>query len=154
MNSDRPRPPDVWRAIDVYIANAYAHGPPSAVQDRLHTLRSLADEDFYDGAVFEHENVARPPRFALRLGNECYPHMKLVIERSPDGRHWFFRADTHDQHCCPAPGSRDYRIFSQLMERNRQVAHKIESAWESAGLLTFRSFLKDDLARRRASPPA
>ena len=49
----------------------------------------------------------------------------------------------------PAPGSRDYQVFMSLMDKNREVADQIESAWETKGLPTFKSFLREDLARRK-----
>src|SRR5436305_13652543 len=72
-------------------------GTPSAVRARLETLRSTPDPAFYDCPVFEHgptppaagagagaagaaaggrEGDDGPTRFALRLGNRAYPHMK------------------------------------------------------------------------------
>ncbi len=77
--------------------------------------------------------------------------MKLVIDRAPDGHGHLLRADTHDGHVRPAPGSRDYHAFARLMDLNREVADRIEAAWEADGLPTFKSYLRDDLARRRAS---
>ena len=35
------------------------------------------------------------------------------------------------------------------MELNRQVAEEIEAAWERQGIPTFKSFLREDLARRQ-----
>src|SRR5687767_8486237 len=75
-------------------------GTPWAVRARLETLRSTPDAAFYDSAVFEHaagapacppggaapppaparESRDGPTRYALRLGNRHYPHMKLVID--------------------------------------------------------------------------
>lgn len=105
-------------------------------------------ESFYESSVLEHEPAPDPPRFRLRLGSRIYPHMKLAIERSPGGEGHLFRADTHDQHCCPAPGSREYDIFRQLMTANREIAQGIESEWERQGLPTFKTYLKRDLQRR------
>jgi hypothetical protein len=76
---------DVWKAIDIYLAVAYAAAPPSAVRAKLDTLRSLsAPEDFFQSPVFERDNAAAPQKLSLRLGNRFYPHMKLTIERAPD----------------------------------------------------------------------
>jgi hypothetical protein len=95
-----------------------------------------------------------PRRYLLRLGNRHYPHMKMVIDRAPDGQGFLFRADTHDNHVRPKPGSRDEKPFLELMEKNRQVAEAIEAAWEQEGLPTFKKFLRDDLERRRAAVAA
>ena len=87
---------------------------------------------------------------SLRLGNPWYPHMKLTIERAPDGKTSLFRADTHDRHIHVGPESPEYAAFCQMMEKNQSLASRIEAAWESGGLPTFKSFLRQDLARRQA----
>ena len=142
---------EVWRAIEVYLRHAYTAAPPSAVRARLETLRSLSGEDFYLSPAFERDSATAPTRLSLRLGNKLYPHMKLTIERAPDKHGFLFRADTHDSHCCPAPGTRDYPAFCSLMEGNQQVAQAIENAWAEEHLPTFKTFLRDDLARRVAA---
>jgi hypothetical protein len=42
-------------------------------------------------------------------------------------------------------------MFAALKENNEKIAAEIERAWESAGLTTFKSWLRDDLARRAAA---
>ena len=145
----KPTRAEVLRAVEIYLSVAYPDEPPSAVRARLDTLRSVPEEDFYDSAVLEHdERVLHPPRYKLRLGNVRYPHMRLTIERSPDGHEHLFRADTHDKHCAPAPKSRDYSPFCKLMEHNQQLAQQIEATWAAAGIPTFHGLLKADLAQR------
>ena len=149
-----PDPSLVWRAIDAYIKVAYGGPPPSAVQSRLETLRAMEPGSFYDAAVFEKKGDASSAAAAvlLRLGNKFYPHMKLAIEKRPDRHGCLFRADTHDAHCCPLSSSREYQAFRQLMELNQTVAQAIESEWEREGVPTFKTFLKEDLARRQTNP--
>jgi hypothetical protein len=101
--------------------------------------------------VFEREPKDHPTRFALRLGNCLYPHMKLVIDRTPTGTGHLLRADTHDAHIRPAPGSPDAAAFAELVNSNRALSESIESAWEREGLPTFKKYLRDDLARRRGA---
>jgi hypothetical protein len=139
----------VWRAIEAYIKVAYDGAPPSAVRSRLETLRALDEQSFYDAAVFEKKGEGATSKILLRLGNRFYPHMKLAIEKRPDRHGSLFRADTHDAHCCPAPGSREFEAFRQLMEMNQTIAQAIEAAWETAGLTTFKTFLREDLAKRQ-----
>ena len=146
-----PDPPVVWRAIDAFLKVAYGGPPPSAVRSRLETLHALDASSFYDSPVFEHRGEGATARIFLRLGNRYYPHMKLAIERRPDRHGYLFRADTHDSHCCPVPTSREYPSFRQLMEMNQAVAHAIEAAWEREELPTFKTFLKEDLARRQVA---
>ena len=153
----KPAPDVVWRAIEIYLKWAYAPdegAPPSAVSARLNTLRSTPADAFYDCAVLENSPEKPgedPTHFSLRLGNRAYPHMKLVIDRAPDGRGFLLRADTHDAHCQPRPGSREQSAFAELCRHNREVAEHIEAAWESENLPTFKKFLRDDLARRRGA---
>ena len=131
---------------------AYEDGAlPSAVRGRVETLRCLPEDDFYDNPIFEHDDRRPPTQYAVRLGNRCYPHMKLSLDRAPDGRGYVLRANTHDQHCCPYPRSREYNAFVQLMANNHRIALAIETAWESAGLPTFKTYLRQDLLRRTAA---
>jgi len=74
--------------------------------------------------------------------------MKLVIERSPDGELFLFRADTHDRHCCPPEGAPEHQAFVSLMTKNQELAQAVETAWAEAGLPTFKTWLREDLARR------
>jgi hypothetical protein len=75
--------------------------------------------------------------------------MKMVIERSPDGRSHLFRADTHDRHIRPKPDSREYAAFTELMKMNQTLAEQIEGDWAERGLNTFKSYLRRDLASRQ-----
>lgn len=147
----KPTRSDVLRAVEIYLSVAYPDEPPSAVRARLETLRSMPDEELYDSAVLEHERVLRPSVYKLRMGNPFYPHMRLIIERAPDGG-YLFRVDTHDRHCAPPTKSRDYASFCKLMERNQLVAQQIEAAWAAAGIRTFQGYLKGDLVRRGVQP--
>jgi hypothetical protein len=151
MAWSKPTVPQVWSAVEAYLASAYGGAaPPSAVRDRLASLRAAADADIYDSPVFERDEARPPTRYSLRLGNKVYPHMKLVIERAPDGRGHLFRADTHDKHIRPTPSSREGRAFAELMAMNQKFAEAIEAEWANRGLATFKQFLREDLARRGA----
>ena len=149
MAWETPNPAQVWRAIEIYLSHAYERPPTIAVRQRLDLLRATPEETFFACNAFEATPKEEPTRLDLRLGNRFYPHMKMVIERAPDGRRCLFRADTHDRHIQPAPGSREYDAFRQLMEQNQSVAGQIEAAWESQGVPTFKSYLREDLERRR-----
>src|SRR5690349_11051910 len=167
MEWQKPASATLWRAIGTYLRVAYdgeANGPgglpaatPSPVRAKLQVLRSTDEHELFESNVFERDAVdpshplqsGRPRRYLLRLGNRSYPHMKMVVDRAPDGKGFLFRADTHDNHVRPKPGSRDEKPFLELMEKNRQVAEAIETAWEQEGLPTFKKFLRDDLERRK-----
>ena len=149
MSWEKPRVEDVWQAIDAYLATAYPDGKtPSAVAQRVETLRNTPPEQFYQCAVFEKDDPAEPTRYAIRLGNKFYPHMKLVIERTPDGAGHLFRADTHDRHIRPAPDSREFKAFEELMRMNQQLSEAIETEWARVGVTTFKQYLRQDLTRR------
>ena len=145
----KPSPQTVWRAIEIYVQHAYDGPPPSAVRARIDTLHQLPPADFYDNPILEPDSARPPRRYTIRLGNSIYPHMKLAIARTPDGRGYLFHVDTHDEHCRPEQGSRETKAFHQLMNANSQVAQRIENAWAEAGLPTFKTYLRDDLLRRQ-----
>jgi hypothetical protein len=152
MEWQKPSLHEVWRAIDVYVQHAYAKtGPSTTVKSRLETLRKAHDGNFYDSPLLERDATQSPPqKFSLRLGNHFYPHMKLVIEPTPDRSGHMFRADTHDKHIRPSPNSKEYAMFTELMENNQKLSESIEAAWDQSGLPTFKRFLREDLARRAA----
>lgn len=152
-----PQREELLLAIERYLRAAYAGGsPPAAVRTRVASITAadLGNAPLLHSPVFEIDPSEDPPaRYLLRLGNRVYPHMKLVIERSPDGVGYLLRADTHDQHIRPKPGTPDAEAFAQLMNENQQIAAQIESDLEAAGLPTFKAYLKQDLARRRDRRP-
>jgi len=134
----RPSPQEVWRAIDAYTRAAYSGALPSAVRDRLRTLRAVPDDEFYNCAVVESDRGTPLWRYRIRLGNQYYPHMRLVIEPRHEPPGYAFVVDTHDEHCSPPAGSREYRQFARLKELNRRVAGRIEAALAAAGVPTLR----------------
>jgi hypothetical protein len=142
---ERPAPADVWRAVEAYLALAYDGAPPAAVAERVGRLRAASEDGFYACDAFERGD----DRYALRLGNRFYPHMKLVVLAAPGGRA-VFRADTHDRHLFDVPGVSSPR-FAELMARNEALARAIEDAWSASGLLTAREHLRDQVASWRAS---
>jgi len=146
--AERPQPAVVIKAVDIYIAHAYGAEQPISVRSQLATLRAWKGE-FYRCPVIAADYNQPPRRYTLRLGNSHYPHMKLAIELTPDDKAFIFRVDTHDRHCCPAPGQPEYQPFLKLMEQNQQLAQAIEAAWEKENIPTFKAHLKDDLAKRQ-----
>ena len=117
MEWQKPTPEQVWRAIDVYQKVAFQGKPPSTmVKSRLDELRAAGDGAFYESKSLERDPGQSPPqKYNLQLGNHFYPHMKLVIEPTPDRAGFMFRADTHDKHIRPAPESKEYAMFTELM---------------------------------------
>jgi hypothetical protein len=153
MPTPLPNPAEVQRAIDLYVKLAYPGEAPFVVRSQMQTLKNWRGE-FFKCIVFAPDPHTPPRRYALRLGNSLYPHMKLAIELAPNDSRFLYRADTHDRHICPARSSPDYAIFCQLMEKNQALAEAIEKAWEQAGLATFKAYLREDLKRRQADKGA
>lgn len=155
MKDSWPKPTnaDLHRAIGLYLKRAYPAGAiPQAVQQRLDRLAKSADpwQGGLEGqGVLECDKPDDPGRYNLRLGNPWYPHMKLAIERSPDGAGYLLRADTHDRHIRPAENSPDYPAFRAMMERNQALSEAIEADWIREGLPTFKEYLRRDLNRRK-----
>ena len=154
MTAELPQPAVMFQAIDIYLHHAYAPGlPPKAVQARVEQLRRTDPQEMFTCPVLEHDRKdATPSRLLIRLGNRLYPHMKLSVEPRPDRRGYLFRADSHDRHVRPPEGSRDAELFRRIVEHNAALSQTIEQAWGQAGIPTFRTFLKEDLAKRARRP--
>jgi hypothetical protein len=136
------------------MKHAYDGPPPFPVQDRLEMLHRQPKETFYDSPALERDLHVPPTRYSLRLGNRVYPHMKLSVESNLDDTECFFKADTHDRHCCPSPKSPEYQSYLAMTAMNEALSKTIESAWAAVGIPTFREFLRNDLARRQAAAAA
>lgn len=149
MTADLPEPSLVLEAIEAYLRAAYDGSPPPAVAERVDALRRAEPGAFFANPAFERVGEGAGQRFNVRLGNRHYPHMKLVLEPRPDREGYLFRADSHDRHAAPPPGSRDHAAFQELMTQNQSVVTSIEKTWQERGIPTFKSWLRDDLARRR-----
>ena len=150
MPAPLPEPDRVWLAINTYLGLAYDGLPPLGVRSMLALMRSWVGP-FYKNRPLVPDPHDPPTRYTLRLGNRYYPHMKLSIELSPDDSMWFFRVDSHDKHACPPPNVPEYQAFCELMANNQELVSKIESAWAEHGLATFKTYLRDDLARRQGT---
>jgi hypothetical protein len=144
-----PDPAELQRAIDIYIRLAYPGDPPIVVRSQLGTLKS------WTGRLTECPVLTPYPpkaatRYSLRLGNASYPHMKLTLDLSGDRKQFLYVVNTHDRHISPATNSPEFPAFQKLMETNQKLAEAIEAAWERAGIMTFKAYLRNDLQRRRA----
>ena len=104
---------------------------------------------FFRAPVFVADEQPGGTRYSMRLGNRHYPHMKLRIEPSPDASRYLFRCDSHDRHVCPPETSAEHGAFRALMEKNQEVVEAVESAWATEDVPTFKSYLREDLERRR-----
>jgi len=76
------------------------------------------------------------------------------VQSTVDDTDFFFKADTHDRHCCPSAKSPEYQAYLAMCEKNEHLSRQIESAWTAVGIPTFREFLRQDLVRRQAAAAA
>jgi hypothetical protein len=148
MAASKPEPSQVLQAVDTYVRLAYDDHLPLPVRSQLSVLKSWKGE-FYRSPAIAADKEIPPRRYTIRLGNRHYPHMKLAIERSPDDQSYLFRVDTHDGHFCPPADNPEYEAFLKLMDENQHFAQAIEAAWAAEKIPTFKTFLREDLARRQ-----
>jgi hypothetical protein len=138
-------------AVQTYLREAYKGGAlPQAVQERVAKVEGFADDqpvplDWLEKSQCDSGRCT----YALRLGQPMYPHMKLIIEESPDGGHPLFRADAHDGHLHAPAGSPDAAPLAALRAINKELTERIEAGWVAAGLPTFKEYLKATLAERK-----
>ena len=153
-DDERPDPALVWKAIDVYMADAYDHVPPPPTVRSLIALLRAWVGPLLNAPPFVKGGDAKRPRYSLRLGNHAYPHMKLVLEPGPNNGRYLFKADTHDRHVCPPAESPEFADFRKLMDENQRLSERIEGDWSAQGLPTFKALLREDIARRQQAQAA
>jgi len=141
---------ELHNAIITYLRIAYPEGVPAAVQARVASLTQLPADAEVPESMLEVSQCMGRPVYALRLGQPRYPHMKLMVEASPGGTGYLFRADAHDMHLHAPEGSADAGPLAALRAQNKVLTEAIEAAWTAAGLPTFRSYLRGELEKRRA----
>ncbi|MGQ0612492.1 MAG: response regulator [Planctomycetaceae bacterium] len=138
----------VRRALELYLQHAY----PGASRWRAPVV------DLRGGATardligrFSDENEALEARathrYVLRLGNDRYPHMKLVLEESLLSGQYVFGVDCHDD-MKVSRDSPDFQRWNALRERNRGLQARIEGDWRAAGIPTLQG-LKPLLGENR-----
>jgi len=140
------------RAIEIYLEHAYPDParrprPPIAFE----TCRSVDDVL----AAFRNETGShRMRKYVLRLGNERYPHMKLVFQELLIRDSFFFAVDTHDE-LDIKKSYPDYEKWLDLKRQNAQLKEAIEKSWSKAGVPTFASIVREVEERtpRRAAAP-
>ncbi len=145
------------RAVDVYLALAYPSvEPPEVVRRRLNWDPALDAAALLSKAPFERATKpgggVGPPIFALRLGNERYPHMKLQTQPWPNSAGFLLSVNTHDQVLAIDPNSADADAFRALQAENQRLKEAIETAWDQAGLPTFLRYLREYIESRTETP--
>jgi hypothetical protein len=143
-------------ACRIFLALAYPQGPGAVPPEK----RRFGDLD--PGQTLE--ELLQPPvcqplgtpeggqrGYALRLGSSSYPHLKLQVVTLDDGT-CVFAVDTHDALHLD-PNHPEASRWAQIQEANRRLKPTIEHAWEEAGLLTFNSLLRRELAQKAVGSP-
>ena len=131
----------IKEAMTIYIAVAYEQKHlPLGVKSRVEFFAEHADEDLAE--VLSHELIERIPSeedetviesYAIRLGNEKYPHMKLALRRQ-EGDDYRLMVEAHDRHFEVETTDPDAPKAQELQEYNRRLKAEIESRWRDADL--------------------
>jgi CheY-like chemotaxis protein len=113
---------ELIQAIKEYLNIAYPHSNiPENVNSILDEIQKCKKEDdIFNSCFFEPKsnNV-----YALRLGNEFYPHMKLSIKKDNDKL--FFLVDTHDSKARIPENVPGYERFVKVINKNRELKSSI-----------------------------
>lgn len=150
------------QAVEIYLEHAYRRAeirrPKGPAFDDNASLKEIvggahpfedltgATVSLPSGEPVPVANSTTPRVYALPLGNESYPHMKLALVEVYYADEFVFVVDRHDTfHCEPnAPG---YEAWCQLKEINRVVKEAIETAWSKAGIPTLHGLRKERFTR-------
>ncbi len=137
----------VRRAARIYMELAWPQGSARPMFDPLRLAGASTMAEIF--ALCETRPVGLQPvqaHFALRLGNERYPFMKLVLHEYLLEHEFFFVVDTHDDFELAADNP-DYGAWQGIRRHNDELKRAIEDAWEAAGVPTHREMLR--LVERR-----
>ncbi len=131
------------KALTIYVESAYEQAPlPLTVKSRVSFIREYTG-DGMDG-LLGHDVIERLPSgngstevncYAIRLGNDKYPHMKLTLRRVAEDD-WRFAVDCHDGAFEVENAHPERPRAEELKACNRDFRDKIESLWREADLPT------------------
>jgi len=145
-------------AIRIYWEAAHPRSRPEELERALPPPASALAEilRFMDNESEETETGLHR-RYALRLGNHAYPHMKLAFEEHLRPGDFFLLVDTHDELDLP-PDSAEFEAWRAIRDENRSIKLAVEEAWDAAGLPTLRELarkleeeLREEVRRRAAA---
>jgi hypothetical protein len=147
-----PLADELRRAVELYVRAAYETGsapdsgklPPEGDFNVASWLMSDAAERTPPDAPIE---AVRS--FAMRLGNDRYPHMKLRLSRPPRHEGFVFSVDSHDAFLSAPPGTSDYEALEEIKRYNARLAGRVRGAFEEAGLPTEREYLREQIRKAR-----
>jgi hypothetical protein len=152
----------VGKACGIFLRLAYARGADGIPPRKCAYLALPPGQPFADFLRASPDaqaicQVLTPkqggPGYALRLGCDAFPHLKLKItwlcQHEPGV--WVFGVDTHDafsKDCfCPPADHPEAAAWQRLQLANQQLKEQVERAWAEAGLMTFNGVLRADLAK-------
>ena len=149
-------PAHVKQAVSIFVEHAWPGGPTgraaelTVAVDGASTMEDLAE-------IFELVRTGEGEgrrRFSLRLGNDRYPWMKLVVQEFLVSGEFFISADTHDDIRID-PTMPDYAAWNELRSYNGELKEAVEAHWERAGLPTHSDLraLCEGMARLEAGEP-
>jgi hypothetical protein len=137
----------------VYLEQAYPSGPPPENRRQFsHLDEHLSLEEILHLKGVETlppaSSAQSRPAYALRVGNEWYPHMKVVLRPLDDDGAYIFTVDTHD-HVSVPDGSPEADALRALKARNTELARLVETKWTQVGVPTQAAALREYLDRFR-----
>ncbi|MDJ0836009.1 MAG: response regulator [Acidobacteriota bacterium] len=122
----------VKRASAIYLKHAYPEKAPEPPMKMVETIQGFQNEDaMLAWSEFEKEDQ----RYALRLGNHKYPHMKMVF-LAEKGNPSFY-VDAHDNHFDLPPGVPGYEKLLAIRTTNKKMKKTIESDWNKQEVPIF-----------------
>ncbi len=140
------------QAVRAYLPIAYPRGVPGSLE--IPRFDEQAGETAVDVVrrLFEDESRGSRnlccARLTLRLGNERYPNMKLVLQEFVEKGEYVFAVDAHDQ--LPlSPSTPGYEDWQRLRDYNAWVKHRIERRFDYVGLPTLHQVV-EVLSRSRS----
>lgn len=137
MRLEELTPSHIRRAVRTYLRLAWPDPEtrkPRFDPKQLDSVTKLED-------VFalcerpQHSGEGHSARYTLRLGNDHYPFMKMVIQEYLVDREYFFSVDTHDEHIM-SPDHPEWAEWCELKTFNRELKSKIEAEWAREALPT------------------
>ena len=147
-----PTGEQVRRAVGLYLDHAYGGEVPQG-EKRLIPADGFDPPAWLMSGVVERDPANAPlanvRSFALRLGNCVYPNMKLRLSRPPNDPVYVFSVDSHDVFLTAAANSPDYAALEELKRANAAMASAITAAWDAAGLLTDKNYLRQKIQQAK-----
>lgn len=139
------------RACRTFLELAY---PPGEIPSAKQPFHQIQDDHSLEPLLVPPlcQTIMNPDGtvrgYALRLGCETFPHMKLQVVECEGGV--VFSVDTHDAMVLPS-GHPDAGRWSGIQDSNRRIKQEIETAWETEGLTTFHSLLRKGLGQESSA---